>query len=115
MWRREEDAAEGLELKIDGGGAVKCEKQLRTMKPRWERRKRCAAVTTRVIHSNPASNSRGRPPENIEYEALMDVTGREGGGTGTVVVVDVAVAVDEEEEGEEGVDMLGEEGIGIEN
>lgn len=106
-------------MEIDGGGAVKCEKQLRTMKPRWERRKRCAAVTTRVIHSNPATNSRGMPPENIECEALLDVTGREGGITGTVVVVAaaVALAVEEEEEegGGEGVDMLGEEGIGTEN
>lgn len=70
-------------------------------------------MTTRVIHSNPASNSRGMPPENIECEELMDVTGREGGGTGALVVVDVAVAVEEEEEeeGGEGVDMLGEEGI----
>ena len=114
MWRREEDAAEGLELEIDGGGAVKCEKQLRTMKPRWERRKRCAAVMTRVIHSNPAINSRGIPPENIECDALLDVRGRDGGGTGTVVVVGVA-AVEEEEEGGESVDMLGEEGIGTEN
>lgn len=74
-WRREEDAAEGLGLEEDGGGAVKCEKQLRTMKPRWERRKRCAAVTTRVIHSNPAINNRGMPLENIECEALLDAPG----------------------------------------
>lgn len=43
---------------------VRCEKQLRTMKPKWDSKKRWAAVTTRVTHSNPAMNRRGSPPDN---------------------------------------------------